>query len=148
MAKIFCFYLLLISAIFPSVAQAGPTLIGGGDMLCEAYIDADETTKLATESWVMGFLSSANLRSKNIDLLHAINGVAVISALESFCSTYPLYSVVDGSTAVLKELIFAAEGDCFAPGIKNNGLNQCSSPASIENNNEPVGWSMTVPGVE
>jgi hypothetical protein len=148
MAKFFSLPLILLAVSMSLPAYAGPTLIGGGSMRCEDYAAADETVKLATESWAMGFLSSANLRSKNIDLLHAINGVAVISALENFCATYPPYSIADASTAVLKELIVAAEGDCFATGLKNNGLNQCGSPASIESNDEPVGWSLTIPGVE
>lgn len=148
MAKNFYLSLVLLTVILPLQVQAGQTLIGSGAMSCEAYADADETVKLATESWTLGFLSSANLRSKNIDLLHAINGVAVISALEDFCTINPFDTIADASTAVLKELIAAAEGDCFAPGLKNNGLNQCASPASAENNNEPVGWSMTIPGVE
>ena len=148
MAKYFCLSLVLLTALFSLQAQAGPTLIGGGSISCEDYVAADETVKLASESWAMGYLSSANLRSKNVDLLLAIDGVAVIAALENFCTTYPLYSIADASSAVLKELILAAEGDCFAAGLKNNGLNQCGSPASIESSNEPDGWSMTIPGVE
>lgn len=151
MKRIIFLISIALFAGLPSIVFGGQTIIGGGSMECEAYAESDEVIKLATESWTLGFLSSANMRSKNMDLLLSINSVAVIAAVESFCATHPSDNIAKAAIHVLMELVASAEGDCSLPRsgpAHRYGLNHCDNPASIENSNEPTGWSMTVPAVE
>lgn len=136
---------------FSPLAFGGQTIIGGGSMICETYIQADDVVKLASENWVLGYLSAANMRAKNVDLLLAIESVSVIAAVEKYCGQHDSNRLVDAAIYVLKELVASAEGDCTNPQdppSRNRGLNHCENPAPDENSNEPMGWSMTVPAVE
>lgn len=133
----------------PSLVLAGQTIMGGGSMRCEVYSESDDGVKFAGENWALGFLSSANLRAKNLDLLQTIDSVAVIAALENFCDTHPTHSIADASMEVLRELVSSIEGNCSDPhGMKKSSLSRCDNPAAINNADEPQGWSMTVPAVE
>lgn len=150
MTRTFFFFVVLIFSYSP-LAQSGETLIGSGTMICEIYTQSDEAVKLASENWVLGFLSSVNLRSKNLDLLLSVNNVAVIAAVENYCASHEADNIADAAIFVLKKLVESAEGNCSIPSDKQTstrGLNRCDNPASIENNNEPMGWSLTVPSIE
>ena len=41
-----------------SDARAGDTLAGSGNNACESYLASDDDARLASDSWVLGFLSS------------------------------------------------------------------------------------------
>lgn len=132
-----------------SVVFAGQTIMGGGSMRCEVYTESDDGVKFAGENWALGFLSSANLRAKNLDLLQTIDSVAIIAALEHFCDTHPGHSIADASMELLRELVASVEGNCSdTQGMKKSSLSRCNNPAAINNADEPQGWSMTVPAVE
>lgn len=136
---------------FVPLAQGGETLIGSGSMICETYSQSDNAVKLASENWVLGFLSSVNMRSKNLDLLLAVDTVSVIAAVENYCDSHGDDKIADAAIFVLKQLVGSADGNCtVVQGSQSysRGLNRCDNPASIENNNEPANWSMTVPSVE
>lgn len=151
MSKIrFLFFSAVLFFISP-LAQSGETLIGSGTMICETYAQSDDAVKLASENWVLGFLSSVNLRSKNMDLLLSVNNVAVIAAIENYCALHEDDKIADAAIYVLKQLVESAEGNCSIAHdtqSSNLGLNRCDNPASIENNKEPMGWSLTVPSIE
>lgn len=151
MKKILFSVLASLSICMPMVAHGGQSIIGNGSMLCETYLQSDDVVKLAAESWALGFISSANLRSKNIDLLSAINSVAVIDAVENFCAAHPTENITKATIQVLVELVASADEDCTEKRnnpARSRGLNHCDNPASVENSDEPAGWSMTVPAVE
>jgi len=140
---------MTVMLIWPSLLLAGQTIMGGGSMRCEVYAESDDAVKFAGESWALGFLSSANLRAKNLDLLRAIDSVAVITALENFCASHPAQSIADASMEILRELVASIEGNCSnTEGLKKSSLSRCDNPAAINNANEPQGWSLTVPAIE
>lgn len=151
MKKIFSLFLAAMPLFFPPLSYGGQSILGSGSMLCETYAQSDDVIKLATESWALGFLSSANMRSKNLDLLMSINSVAVIDAVEDFCASHPSENIANAAIHVLVELIASADEDCTEmrkEATRSRGLNHCNNPASVENSDEPNGWSMTVPAVE
>lgn len=151
MKKIFFLFLAALSLALPPLAQGGQSILGSGNMLCETYSQSDDVIKLAAESWALGFLSSANMRSKNLDLLMAIDSVAVIDAVEKFCVSHPSDNIANATIHVLMELVTSADEDCTAmrrEPARSRGLNHCDNPASVESSDEPAGWSMTVPAVE
>ena len=151
MKKIFFLYLAAIPLFLPPLAYGGQSILGSGSMLCETYAQSDDVIKLATESWALGFLSSANMRSKNLDLLMTIDSVAVIDAVEEFCASHPSDNIANATIHVLVELIASADEDCTKirkEATRSRSLDHCNNPASVENSDEPNGWSMTVPAVE
>jgi hypothetical protein len=150
-AKPSSWYLGALILLMPLCALSGQTVIGTGSMNCEIYSQADDDIKFGSENWALGFLTAANLRSKNLDLLVAVDSIAVIAALENFCQSHPENNIADASMQVLKDLVSLAEGDCSVARINpvlSKALNRCDNPASIENSNEPTGWSMIIPAVE
>ena len=151
MKKIFSLFLAAMPLFFPPLSYGGQSILGSGSMLCETYAQSDDVIKLATESWALGFLSSANMRSKNLDLLMTIDSVAVIDAVENFCASHPSDNIANATIHVLMELVASADEDCSekrSSPARSPGLNHCNNPASVENSDEPVGWSMTVPAIE
>lgn len=151
MTKIFFLFSAALFICFSPLAQGGETLIGSGSMICETYTQSDNAVKLASENWVLGFLSSVNMRSKNLDLLLSIDAVSVIAAVENYCDLHTGDKIADAAIFVLRQLVGSADGNCSHPEGSHSGsrgLNRCENPASIENNNEPTGWSMTIPSVE
>lgn len=151
MKKILFLYFAALPLFLPPLAYGGQSILGSGSMLCETYVQSDDVIKLATESWALGFLSSANMRSKNLDLLQAIDSVAVIDAVENFCASHPSDNIANATIHVLMELVASADVDCSekrSNPARSPGLNHCDNPASVENSDEPVGWSMTVPAIE
>lgn len=151
MKKIFFSLLAALSLFLPPLAYGAQSILGSGSMLCETYAQSDDVIKLATESWALGFLSSANMRSKNMDLLMTIDSVAVIDAVEKFCASHPSDNIANAAIYVLVELIASADEDCTEvrkEPARISGLNHCNKPGSLENSDEPVGWSMTIPAVE
>ncbi len=151
MKKILFLFLATLPLFLPPLAYGGQSILGSGSMLCETYVQSDDVIKLATESWALGFLSSANMRSKNLDLLMAIDSVAVIDAVENFCASHPSDNIANATIHVLMELVASADEDCTekrSNPTRSRGLNHCDNPSSVENSDEPVGWSMTVPAIE
>lgn len=139
--------LLLISVH----AAAGDTVIGGGLTACDRYLEADEAAKLSSESWVLGFLSSANLRARNLDLLALMDNGTVIDAVEAFCKKYPSASITDASIALLKNLVASADGDCLdGPGARpvDGQLSLCRVPGAADSTPESRNWQMRTPGAE
>ncbi len=135
----------------PPVASAGGTIVGGGNNACESYLDSDDDAKLASESWVLGFLSSANMRSRNLDLLSNLSNGTIIDALESHCTANPGDSIAAAAIALLKSLVASADGECSndaAASMKAGTLSICHTAGSLESNPEPTGFNLTVPGVE
>lgn len=151
MTKIFFLLSGALFFCFSPLAQSGETLMGSGSMICETYTQSDDAVKLASENWVLGFLSSVNLRSKNLDLLLAVDSVSVIAAVENYCNAHADDNISDAAIFVLKQLVRSAEGNCtVSQGSQSfsRGLNRCENPAEVDSNNEPLGWSMKVPSFD
>jgi hypothetical protein len=151
MTKLFFLLSAAWILIVSPLAYSGQTILGGGTMLCETYAQSDEVIKLANENWVLGFLSSANMRAKNQDLLLDVDTVVVIAAVESFCAAHASDKISDAAIHVLMELVATSEGDCTSPHqhpARARGLNHCDNPASFDQSKPEQGLSMTVPAVE
>ncbi len=134
----------------PSV-QAGDTLAGSGNNACESYLASDDDARLASDSWVLGFLSSANLRARNLDLLANQSNGIIIDALESYCETHPEALIADAAVDLLKSLADSAGGECtgaLAAAPPRGKLSICHTAGALESHPEPTGFSVTVPGVE
>ncbi len=132
-------------------ASAGETVLGGGRLDCNAYLESDEAIKLTSESWVLGFLSSANLRSRNIDLLSQFDNGTVIDAVERYCQQHPAATISDASVALLQMLVASADGDCLeGPGARRRPgvLSLCHVPGAADSTPESRNWQMRTPGAE
>jgi hypothetical protein len=132
-------------------AKAGDTLAGSGNNACESYLASDDDARLASDSWVLGFLSSANLRARNLDLLANQSNGIIIEALESYCETHPDALVADAAVELLKSLADSAGHECTtAPASPppRGKLSICYTAGAIESQPEPAGFSLIVPGVE
>ncbi len=131
-------------------ARAGGTLAGSGNNACESYLASDEDAKLASDSWVLGFLSSANLRARNIDLLANQSNGIIIDALESFCETHPDALIGDAAVELLRSLADSAGSECTGPTTapQRGKLSICHTAGAVDSHPEPAGFSVTVPGVE
>lgn len=127
-------------------AGAGETIVGGGLSACDEYLNADDSVKLSMENWVLGFLTSANLRSRNLDLLTHMDNGTIIEAVDDYCRTYPSALIADASVDLLKTLVASADGDCERPGARNSPLSLCNNPGSPDS----VGQApdMIIPAVE
>lgn len=139
------------SLLAPAAVVAGETIIGSGRAACDTYLKAEEDAKLASESWVLGFLSSANLRARNLDLLVRMDNGTVIEALETYCRTHPSASITDASIALLKHLVASADGDCLdGPGAHPavGQLSLCRVPGAADSTPESRNWQMRTPGAE
>lgn len=132
-------------------ANAGDTMVGNGNTVCESYLASDDDARLASDSWVLGFLSSANLRARNLDLLANQSNGIIIDALESYCEANPDALVSDAAVELLKSLADSAAGECtgvMAAQPPRGKLSICHTAGALESQPEPTGFSMTVPGVE
>ncbi len=137
--------------LFAGEAVAGETVIGSGLTTCDAYLEADDAAKLSSENWVLGFLSSANLRARNLDLLVRMDNGTVIDAVEAYCQQHPSASITDASIALLKSLVASADGDCLqGPGASpaNGQLSLCKVPGAADSTRESRTWQMRTPGAE
>lgn len=139
-------------ALMPAApALAGETMAGSGNNACESYMDSDDDAKLASESWVLGFLSSANMRARNIDLLSNLSNGVIIDALEAYCELHPDATITEAAIDLLRSLVASADGDCSTDPrtrLKARTLSICQTAGSVDSNPEPADFSMTVPGVE
>ena len=140
----------LVVAAVPGAANAGGTLAGSGNNACDSYLASDEDAKLASDSWVLGFLSSANLRARNIDLLANQSNGIIIDALESYCETHPDALVADAAVELLRSLADSAGSECTGPATtpQRGKLSICHTAGAVDSHPEPAGFSVTVPGVE
>ncbi len=132
-------------------ANAGDTLAGNGNTVCESYLTSDDDARLASDSWVLGFLSSANLRARNLDLLANQSNGTIIDALESYCEANPDALVADAAVDLLKSLADSAAGECtgaLAADPPRGKLSICHTAGAIESQAEPANFSLTLPGVE
>lgn len=132
-------------------ALAGQTVIGNGLNDCQAYLESDEDAKLLSESWVLGFLSSANLRARNLDLLARLDNGTVMNAVETYCRQHPSASISEVSIALLKHLVTSADGDCLnGPGARpaSGMLSLCHVPGAADSTPESRNWQMRTPGAE
>ncbi len=132
-------------------ARAGDTLAGSGNNACESYLASDDDARLASDSWVLGFLSSANLRARNLDLLANQSNGIIIDALESYCEIHPDALIADAAVELLKSLADSAGGECTggqSAQPQRGKLSICHTAGALESHPEPAGFSMTVPGVE
>lgn len=132
-------------------ALAGETLAGSGNNACDSYLASDDDARLASDSWVLGFLSSANLRARNLDLLANQSNGVIIDALESYCETHPYALIADVAVELLKSLADSAGGECTgaaAAAPQPGKLSICHTAGAIDNHPEPAGFSVMVPGVE
>ncbi len=130
---------------------AGDTMAGSGNNACDSYLASDDDAKLASESWVLGFLSSANMRARNIDLLANLSNGVIIDALEGYCETHPDATITEAAIDLLKSLVASADGECSGGGagrLKAGTLSICQTAGSLESNPEPDDFSLIVPGVE
>lgn len=134
----------------PSATYAGNSLAGSGNNACDSYLASDEDAKLASDSWVLGFLSSANLRARNIDLLANQSNGTIIDALEVYCEAHPDALVADAAVDLLKSLADSAGGECTGPAAvpQRGKLSICHTAGALDSHPEPAGFSLTVPGVE
>lgn len=132
-------------------ALAGDTLAGSGNNACESYLASDDDARLASDSWVLGFLSSANLRARNLDLLANQSNGTIIEALEGYCESHPDALVADAAVELLKSLADSAGGECTGPAgaaPPRGKLSICHTAGALDSNPEPEGFSVTIPGVE
>ena len=132
----------LLLCVMP--AGAGETMVGGGLVGCDEYLQADDGVKLSMENWVLGFLSSANLRSRNLDLLANMDNGTIIEAVDSYCRRQPSALIADASVELLKTLIASADGDCDRPEARASTISLCHNPGAPDGG-EP---DMIVPAVE
>ncbi len=134
----------------PGAAQAGHSLAGSGNNACDSYLASDDDARLASDSWVLGFLSSANLRARNIDLLANQSNGTIIDALEVYCEAHPDALVADAAVELLKSLADSAGGECtdMAAMPQRGKLSICHTAGALDSHPEPAGFSLTVPGVE
>ncbi len=141
---------LLCATAAASVARAGEVLAGSGNNACYSYLASDDDAKLASDSWVLGFLSSANLRARNVDLLANQSNGVIIDALEDYCEKNPDATVADAAVELLKSLVASAEGECSGASARprRGKLSICHTAGAVDSHPEPVGFSLTVPGVE
>lgn len=132
------------------IAAAGETVLGSGVLSCEAYLDAEETAKLSSESWVLGFLSSSNMRARNLDLLQNMDNGTVIDAIENYCTRHPSDSIADAAVGLLKSLVASADGDCAGnAGMRQASLlSLCQIPGAADSSDESRSWEMRTPGAE
>ncbi len=142
--------LALVAAFGAGPAAAGETMLGSGVLSCEAYLEAEETAKLSSESWVLGFLSSSNLRARNLDLLVNMDNGTVIDAIETYCSRHPSDTMADAAVGLLKSLVASADGDCSsASGMRQASLlSLCNIPGAAHGSEESANWEMRTPGAE
>ena len=132
-------------------AHAGNSLAGSGNNACDSYLASDDDARLASDSWVLGFLSSANLRARNIDLLANQSNGTIIDALEAYCEAHPDALIADAAVDLLKSLADSAGGECTGPAAavpERGKLSICYTAGAIDSHPEPAGFSVTVPGVE
>lgn len=146
----FCRYLMpLVAAasLLASPAQAGQTVLGSGRIDCVEYLDAEESIKMSIENWVLGFLSFANLRSFNLDLLQHFDNGTLIDAVEDYCRDHPSAQIAEVSATLLKILVASADGDCTnrVAGTSER-LSLCRLPGAAEGEGGDV--EMVVPAVE
>ncbi len=134
----------LLLAVQP--AGAGETIVGGGLAACEEYLDADDSVKLSMENWVLGFLTSANLRSHNLDLLNHMDNGTIIDAVDNYCRSYPSALIADASVELLRTLVASADGDCDRPGARSSPLSLCNNPGSPDSVGQ--GPDIIIPAVE
>lgn len=140
--------LAMTVALLPGVrpAGAGETIVGGGLVACDEYLNADDSVKLSMENWVLGFLTSANLRSHNLDLLNHMDNGTIIDAVDNYCRSYPSALIADASVELLRTLVASADGDCDRPGARSSPLSLCNNPGSPESVGQ--GPDIIVPAVE
>lgn len=145
------FMLVLAGAGFTMDANAGDTLAGNGNTVCESYLTSDDDARLASDSWVLGFLSSANLRARNLDLLANQSNGTIIDALESYCEANPDALVADAAVELLKSLADSAAGECTGAAAAEpprGKLSICHTAGASESQTEPANFSLSLPGVE
>ncbi len=140
----------LSCALVAGNVSAGDTMLGSGVLTCESYLDSDETVKLSSESWVLGFLSSSNMRARNLDLLLKMDNGTVIDAIETYCTRHPSDSIADAAVGLLKSLVASADGNCdTGPGIRQASLlSLCQIPGAADSSEEAANWQMRTPGAE
>lgn len=140
----------LSMSVMSGVAAAGETVLGSGVLSCDGYLEAEETAKLSSENWVLGFLSSSNMRARNIDLLVNMDNGTVIEAIENYCTKHPEDSIADAAVGLLKSLVASADGDCAdGAGMRQTSLlSLCSIPGAADSSDESLRWEMRTPGAE
>ncbi len=142
--------LALSMTVLWGTASAGETVLGSGVLSCDGYLEAEETAKLSSENWVLGFLSSSNMRAVNLDLLLKMDNGTVIDAVETYCTRHPSDSIADAAVGLLKSLVASADGNCDSgPGIRQAGLlSLCQIPGAADSSEETANWQMRTPGAE
>lgn len=137
-------------ALSPGMASAGDTVLGSGVLSCDGYLEAEETAKLSSENWVLGFLSSSNMRARNLDLLLNMDNGTVIEAIENYCARHPEDSIADAAVGLLKSLVASADGDCASSASRRQTslLSLCRIPGAADSSDESRSWEMRTPGAE
>lgn len=137
----------LSMTVMSGMASAGETVLGSGVLSCDGYLEAEETAKLSSENWVLGFLSSSNMRARNLDLLVNMDNGTVIEAIENYCTKHPEDSIADAAVGLLKSLVASADGDCA--GMRQTSLlSLCRIPGAADSSDESLRWEMRTPGAE
>ncbi len=145
------FICIVAAAGLARSVRAGETLAGSGNNACESYLASDDDARLASDSWVLGFLSSSNLRAHNLDLLANQSNGIIIDALESYCETHPEALVADAAVELLKSLADSAGGECTGMAAEpppRGKLSICFTAGVDDSAPEPAGFTGFIPGVE
>ena len=139
------------AAVLALPALAGDTLAGSGNNACDSYLASDDDARLASDSWVLGFLSSANLRARNLDLLTNQSNGVIIDALESYCESHPDALIADAAVELLKSLADSASGECTGSSAalpERGKLSICHTAGAVDSHPEAANFNVTFPGVE
>lgn len=89
--------------LLAATAQAHEgTYIGAGGIRCGLWTIRmnSPATKVEQEGWVFGYLSGINALSSS-DLLAKVDGTAVISWVDKYCSANPNKTLVEASNELL-----------------------------------------------
>jgi len=100
--KIIVLFFISLLFCFSSVAQNVTVL---GTYSCGFYVKSRELGSTSPPSWVLGFLSGANVyKPQRVDLLKSVDHDSLFLWMDKYCKENPLEFIEDGAKLLLNEL--------------------------------------------
>lgn len=96
---------LLFAALLFCFSSLAKNVTVKGTYSCGFYVKSRELGSTSPPSWLLGFLSGANVySSKKVDLLENVDHDSLFLWMDKYCKENPLAFMDDGAKLLLHEL--------------------------------------------
>lgn len=96
---------LLFTALLFCLSSLAQNVTVKGTYSCGFYVKSRELGSTSSPSWLLGFLSGANVyKPHKVDLLKNVDSDSLFLWMDKYCKDNPLEFIEDGAKLLLNEL--------------------------------------------